>query len=189
MELRLSWFNPSICNTVLCCTKWYQVSSAWKPNTIYVVIFTTFTLLWWIYMIYTYMIYILYTHCEQYPLRLEREMKMLLIRYSEIFWCNTYMYSVTFTRAVWSVLNQINNFIPGTPNSLRPSDAYMHQQTCPPLVQTMACCLFSTKSLSKPMLNYRTKIWLQCLKMFEYDWKCCLQNGSNFILASNSSSL
>ena len=37
-------------------------------------------------------------------------------------------------------------------NSLRPSDAYIHQNNIPPLVQIMACHLSGTKSLSEPML-------------------------------------
>ena len=39
-------------------------------------------------------------------------------------------------------------------NSLKPSDAYMHQQTKPPLIQIMARHLFSAKPLSEPMLIY-----------------------------------
>ena len=37
-------------------------------------------------------------------------------------------------------------------NSLRQSDAYMHQWTRPSLVQIMACRLVSTKPLSEPIL-------------------------------------
>ena len=41
-------------------------------------------------------------------------------------------------------------------NSLRLRDAYayMHHQTCPSLVQIMACRLVSAKPLSEPMLPY-----------------------------------
>ena len=39
-------------------------------------------------------------------------------------------------------------------NSLRPNDAYMHQQTRSSLLQIMACCLYSTEPLSEPMLDY-----------------------------------
>ena len=38
-------------------------------------------------------------------------------------------------------------------NSLRPSDANMHQYTRPSLVQIMACCLFGVKPLSEPMVG------------------------------------
>ena len=41
-----------------------------------------------------------------------------------------------------------------TINSLRPSDAYMHQETKPPLVQIMAYHLVGAKALSEPMLEY-----------------------------------
>ena len=39
-------------------------------------------------------------------------------------------------------------------NSLRPRDAYMRQETRPPLLQIMACRLFGAKPLSEPMLEY-----------------------------------
>ena len=39
-------------------------------------------------------------------------------------------------------------------NTLRPSDAYLHQETGSSLVQTMACRLDGAKSLSEPMLDY-----------------------------------
>ena len=39
-------------------------------------------------------------------------------------------------------------------HSLRPSDAYMHHQPRPSLVQIMACRLFGAKTLSQPMLYY-----------------------------------
>ena len=39
-------------------------------------------------------------------------------------------------------------------NSLRPNDAYMHQENRPSLLQIMACCLFGAKPLSVPMLEY-----------------------------------
>ena len=39
-------------------------------------------------------------------------------------------------------------------NSLRPSDAYMHQQIRPSLVEIMACRLVGAKPLSEPMLEY-----------------------------------
>ena len=39
-------------------------------------------------------------------------------------------------------------------NSLRPSDAYMRQQTRPPLVQILACHLFSAKPLPEPVMTY-----------------------------------
>ena len=39
-------------------------------------------------------------------------------------------------------------------NSLRPSDAYIHQETRPPLVQIMAYHLVGAKALSEPMLEY-----------------------------------
>ena len=39
-------------------------------------------------------------------------------------------------------------------NSLRPSDAYMAQQTRPSLAQIMACRLVGSKPLSEPMLLY-----------------------------------
>ena len=39
-------------------------------------------------------------------------------------------------------------------NLLRPSDAYMRQQTKPSLVQIMACRLVGAKSLSEPTLVY-----------------------------------
>ena len=39
-------------------------------------------------------------------------------------------------------------------NSSSPSAAYMHQWTGSALVQIMACPLFGTKPLSKPMLGY-----------------------------------
>ena len=38
-------------------------------------------------------------------------------------------------------------------NSLRPSDAYMHQQHIKSLVQIMVCCLFGAEPLSEPMLG------------------------------------
>ena len=39
-------------------------------------------------------------------------------------------------------------------NSLRPSDANRRHQPRPSLVQIIACCLFGTKPLSEPMLEY-----------------------------------
>ena len=39
-------------------------------------------------------------------------------------------------------------------NSLRQSDAYMHQYNIPTLLQIMACHLFGAKPLSEPMLPY-----------------------------------
>ena len=39
-------------------------------------------------------------------------------------------------------------------NSLRPSDAYMHEQTKPSLAEIMACRLIGTKSLYEQMLSY-----------------------------------
>ena len=81
-------------------------------------------------------------------------------------------------------------------NSLRPSDAYMHQFNIhiPTLVQIMACCLLDIKPLFKPMLPY---CWLdpkEHISMKSYlkfksfssrkcTWKCHLQNGSHFISA------
>ena len=40
-------------------------------------------------------------------------------------------------------------------NSLRPSDAYVRQQTSPPLIQIRACHLIGVKPLSELMLEYR----------------------------------
>ena len=39
-------------------------------------------------------------------------------------------------------------------DSLRPSDAYIHQYNIPTLVQIMACRLFGAKPLSEQMLHY-----------------------------------
>ena len=80
-------------------------------------------------------------------------------------------------------------------NSLRLSDAYMHQEARPPLVQIMACCLFSTKPLSKPMLDYcQWDNWEHISMKFESKcddfhtrkgvWKCCLEDGGHFVSAS-----
>ena len=83
----------------------------------------------------------------------------------------------------------------GIVNSLRPSDAYMHPQTTSSLVQIMACHLFGAKPLSELMMVYcqldpkepiSMKFYLK-IKSFQstkYMWKCCLQNGSHFMLAS-----
>ena len=54
-----------------------------------------------------------------------------------------------FCDALW-------NSVTGPPcfNPLRPRDAYMRHQTCPSLVQIMACRLVGAKPLSEPMLEY-----------------------------------
>ena len=54
--------------------------------------------------------------------------------------------STCFTK-IWGI-------IWGIINSLRPSAAYMHQQSMPSLVQIMACHLDGAKPLSEPMLEY-----------------------------------
>ena len=53
------------------------------------------------------------------------------------------------------LLNELNS--PGIGDayiSLRPRDAYMRQQTKPPLVQIMAYHMFGAKPLCEPMLIY-----------------------------------
>ena len=52
------------------------------------------------------------------------------------------------------LLRHICVTMPRWVNSLRPSDAFMHQQSRPSLVQIMACRLASSKPLSEPMLEY-----------------------------------
>ena len=47
----------------------------------------------------------------------------------------------------YSCMRQVVNI-----NSLRSSDAYMHQYKTPSLIQIMACRLFSRKPLSEPLL-------------------------------------
>ena len=44
-------------------------------------------------------------------------------------------------------------------NWLRPSDAYICHQNRQSLIQIMACCLFSTKPLSKPVLTCQLDPW------------------------------
>ena len=54
-------------------------------------------------------------------------------------------------------------------NSLGPSDACMRRQPRPSLFQIMACCLFSARPLSVPMLAYhRLDLWEQTLVKFYY---------------------
>ena len=69
----------------------------------------------------------------------------------------------------------------------------MHQRIGSALVQTVACCLFSTKPLSKPMLGYsQLDPWEQTSVKFESKfeifhsrkciWKCHWRNGGHFFL-------
>ena len=76
-------------------------------------------------------------------------------------------------------------------NSSPPCATYMHQWIGSALVQLTACCIFSTKPLSKPMVGYcqldpkewnSVKFW-SIYKTF-HSWKCIwkyhLWNGSEF---------
>ena len=80
-----------------------------------------------------------------------------------------------------------------TINSLRPSDAYMHQCHIPTLLQMMACCLAGAKPFSEPMLGYcqldlknivqlnlirNSKVFIQG-NVLEY-----LRTGGHFVSAS-----
>ena len=78
---------------------------------------------------------------------------------------------------------------------MKPNDAYMHRWTRPSLVQVMACRLFGTKPLPKPMLTYcqldpqeQTSFKFQSVfKHFHSGksiWKWCLLHGSHFDYAS-----
>ena len=80
-------------------------------------------------------------------------------------------------------------------NSLRPSDAYMHQKTRQSLVQIMAWRLFGAKPLSEPMMAYcqldprkhtSLKYYLR-IKNF-HSGKCIrnyhLRNGGHLVSAS-----
>ena len=72
-------------------------------------------------------------------------------------------------------------------NSMRHSDVYLHQQSKPLLVQIMACCLFSAKPLSEPMLviliwpigiNFtEILIKIQCFHSRKWIRQCCLHSG------------
>ena len=73
-----------------------------------------------------------------------------------------------------------------------PSATYKHQWIGSALVQIMACCLFSTKPLSKPMLSHcQLDPWEQTSVKFQskYNtfysrnciWKCHLWIGSHFV--------
>ena len=65
-------------------------------------------------------------------------------------------------------------------NSLRLSDAYMRQQTKPPLVQIVACHLFSAKPLPEPVMTYcQLDPWEQSsvkflLKLRHFHWQNCI---------------
>ena len=54
-------------------------------------------------------------------------------------------------------------------NSLRPSDAAMHQQTRPSLVQMMSCHLFGIKPLSEPVVVY-CQMDLGNKLQWNFDW-------------------
>ena len=80
-------------------------------------------------------------------------------------------------------------------NLLSRSDAYMHQQTRPSLVQIMACCLFGTKPLPEPMITYfQLDLLEQTSVIFLVEYtdfhsrKCvskrCVENDGYFVLAS-----
>ena len=76
-------------------------------------------------------------------------------------------------------------------NSLRPSDAYMHQQTRLSFVQKTACRVIGTKPLFEPMLGYcleqtSGKFYSKFIHFHSRKsiWKCCLENGGHFVLAS-----
>ena len=63
-------------------------------------------------------------------------------------WCIVgFLIWVYYTSAMETTLKEVVN-------SLAPSAAYMHQWMKSALVQIMACCLYGTKPLSKPMLGY-----------------------------------
>ena len=79
-------------------------------------------------------------------------------------------------------------------NSLRPSDAYMHHQTQPSLLQIMVCRLFSAKPIFEPMFTYcqwdpkeqnSVKLWSKFEHFLsrKYVWKCCLQIWRPFCLS------
>ena len=77
---------------------------------------------------------------------------------------------------------------------LRPNDTDMHHQKRPSLLQIMACCLFSNKPLSEPMLPYCQLDSWECIsvkfesKYIKFLWggwiSKCLQTGVHFVWAS-----
>ena len=70
-------------------------------------------------------------------------------------WFGT-VYASSHCLYLWrpSLLIHIRVTRPRWINSSPPSAAYMRQWTGSSLVHVMACCLFATKPLSKPMLGY-----------------------------------
>ena len=69
---------------------------------------------------------------------------------------NIFILENVFENVVWkmvAILSRSQCVIPMI-ILLRPSDAYMRQQTIPSLVQIMACRLFGDKPLSEPMIVY-----------------------------------
>ena len=72
-------------------------------------------------------------------------------------------------------------------NTSSPGAAYMHQWIRLALAKIMACCLFSIKPLSEPMLGYcqlDTEEQTSKYKTFHSRkciWKYCLRNDSHFV--------
>ena len=61
-------------------------------------------------------------------------------------------------------------------NSLRPSDAYLHQETKTSLVQVMAWRLFGAKPLIEPMMTYyQSDPWEQTLSIWPLETICFLK--------------
>ena len=76
-------------------------------------------------------------------------------------------------------------------NSLRLSDTYMHQLTKPTLVQTMTCCLFSTKQIAELTLAYYIlDPWEQISAKFESKHDDSLsRNGFEYMVCKTVSIL
>ena len=97
---------------------------------------------------------------------------------------NVTIYSLT--NDVFLVLTPL--FVVCMLNSSPPSAAYMRHWTYSPLVQIMACRLFSAKPLSKPMLGYcqldpweQIMIKIQNFSFTKCIWKYRLRNGCHFV--------
>ena len=95
--------------------------------------------------------------------------------------CDTYHFSSSLR------VNFKNKLLHSMVNSMRLSDAYMYQYNIPTLVPIVACRLFGTKPLSKPMLPYcqlvakeyiSVKFYLkfQSFHSRKCTWKCRLRN-------------
>ena len=81
-------------------------------------------------------------------------------------------------------INPLNKF---EVDSLRLSDAYMHQYTRSSLVQIMACRLLCAKPLSDPVMTFcqlDSKEHISVKYYLKYFRKYRLRNGGHFVSAS-----